>query len=68
LSSSSHVLNLSQFINIINLLLDAPRAVFPSIVGTPRHTSVMVGMDSKSSYVGEEAQAKRGTLSNALNK
>ena len=23
---------------------DAPRAVFPSIVGRPRHTGVMVGM------------------------
>ena len=26
---------------------DAPRAVFPSIVGRPRHTGVMVGMDKK---------------------
>merc|ERR1712110_1081776 len=24
---------------------DAPRAVFPSIVGRPRHTGVMVGME-----------------------
>merc|ERR1712062_594464 len=39
---------------------DAPRAVFPSIVGRPRHTGVMVGMDQKTSYVGDEAQAKRG--------
>ncbi|KXN91168.1 Actin [Leucoagaricus sp. SymC.cos] len=31
---------------------DAPRAVFPSIVGRPRHQGVMVGMGQKDSYVG----------------
>jgi actin-related protein len=30
---------------------DAPRAVFPSIVGRPRHKGVMVGMGQKDSYV-----------------
>jgi len=41
---------------------DAPRCVFPSIVGRPKTANVMSGTESCDFYVGEAAQLKRGIL------
>jgi len=41
---------------------DAPQAVFPSIVGRPKTQQIMVGIDHRDCFVGEEAQKKRGVL------
>ncbi len=41
---------------------DAPRSVFPTVVGRPKMPGIMVGLDQKEVYVGAEAQMKRGVL------
>lgn len=41
---------------------DAPRAVFPCLVGRPKHVEAMIGVSSSDSYVGDEALIKRGIL------
>ncbi|XP_041356974.1 actin-5-like isoform X1 [Gigantopelta aegis] len=41
---------------------ESPRVVFPSIVGRVRHKGVMVGIDKRTAFVGDEAQSRRGIL------
>ncbi len=39
---------------------DAPRAVFPGIVGRPKYHQIMVGMNNNSSYIGDSALSRAG--------
>ena len=41
---------------------DAPRAIFPSIVGRHNNISNFVGVACKEEYLGDEALQKRGML------
>ena len=41
---------------------EAPSAVFPSVVGTPKNQSAMLGVSQKDHYIGEEAIQKKGVL------
>jgi len=41
---------------------EGPRALFPSVVGRPKHQSAMHGTTQKNEYVGDEAMAKKGIL------
>ncbi|TNV77630.1 hypothetical protein FGO68_gene8545 [Halteria grandinella] len=41
---------------------EAPRSVFPTMVGRPKMPGIMVGLDQKDVYVGEEVQQKRNIL------
>lgn len=34
---------------------DAPRSVFPSLIGRPKHELTVQGSDAKTVYVGDEA-------------
>eukprot|EP01084_Bolivina_argentea_P129916 229401_1 len=55
--------NGSAFMKVGLSFTNTPDAVFPSIVGKPRHIGVMVGMNVKDHYCGDEAMSKRGILS-----
>ena len=41
---------------------DFPRAIFPSIIGWPKNKGVIIGVEAKDEYIGDEAQQKRGVL------
>jgi actin-related protein len=41
---------------------DAPRCVFPSIVGRPKTETAMMGTAKKDAFIGDDAQQKRGIL------
>ncbi|KAI8500204.1 actin [Branchiostoma belcheri] len=42
---------------------ETPRAVVPTVVGTPRHQNVFIGADQQDCYIGDNAMARRGVLS-----
>ena len=41
---------------------DSPRAIFPSIIGRPKNKDVIIGVEHKDEYIGDEAQYKGGLL------
>jgi actin, other eukaryote len=41
---------------------DAPKCIVPMIIGKPKAPGILVGMDQKDCYVGQEAKAKRNLL------
>ncbi len=41
---------------------DAPRSVFPAVVGRPKTQGVLIGIDKKDCYIGDEAMEKKGVL------
>lgn len=43
--------------------LEAPSAVFPALVGRPKHGTMMPGAEKKDLFMGDEAMSKKGILS-----
>jgi actin len=41
---------------------DAPKSIFPTIIGRPKAPGLLVGMDQKDDYVGMEALSKKSVL------
>ncbi len=41
---------------------DAPRSIFPTVVGKPKMPGLMVGLDQKDVYIGNEVKEKRSIL------
>lgn len=41
---------------------DAPKSVFPAVIGQPKQKGIMVGSGAKDEYVGDAAMARRGVL------
>mmetsp|Transcript_39254 Transcript_39254/g.73230 ORF Transcript_39254/g.73230 Transcript_39254/m.73230 type:complete len:378 (-) Transcript_39254:37-1170(-) len=41
---------------------EAPRCVFPAVVGKPKHDALMPGTENKELFLGDEAVGKRGVL------
>ena len=42
---------------------DAPKTYFPTLIGRPKQPGMMVGMDQKDLYIGNEVISKEGVLS-----
>lgn len=41
---------------------DAPKVIMPTVLGKPKFPGVLVGMDQKDFYVGNEAKSKKHLL------
>jgi len=41
---------------------DAPRSIFPTVVGKPKMPGILVGLDQKDVYIGEEVKEKKGVV------